>query len=62
MSAPQTPREYVRENRDDLVYILRNSSDPYLRAVAAALLTRGGGKPDIEQVKKELDLAEELLS
>ena len=62
MTASPTVREYVRENRDDLVFILRNSADPYLRAVAAALLTRGGEKPDIEQVKKELDLAEELLN
>ena len=54
MSTPQSTREYVQEIRDDLVYILR--------AVAAALLTRGGEKPDIEQVKMELDLAEEILN
>lgn len=56
-----TMREYVKHNRDDLAHIVRFSDDTYLRAVAAALLTEGGEDPDIEQVKRELELALEVL-
>ena len=57
----KTIRESVKQNRDDLAHIVRFSDDTYLRAVAAALITEGGEDPDKEQVKRELELALEVL-
>lgn len=61
MGETWTSREYVKQNRDDLAHIVRFSDDTYLRAVAAALLIDGGDEPDLEQVKRELELALEVL-
>lgn len=38
---PESIRRYVRENREDLEYILKHGSSLELRAYAAALLIRG---------------------
>lgn len=59
--APREVREYVRKNRDELAYVLRHGDDLYARACAYALLVRGGDDPDIEQVRQELDRAEEVM-
>jgi hypothetical protein len=58
---PQEVREYVRENRDMLAHVLRHGDDLYARACAYALLVRGGDKPDVEKVKRELERAEEMM-
>lgn len=58
---PQSVRDYVRENHDELAHVLRHGDDLYARACAYALLVRGGTKPDIEQVRRELDRAEEMM-
>lgn len=61
MSDIRPSQEYVAEHREDLSYILKFSGDPYLRAVAAVLLIKEGDPPDIEQVKRELDVCQEML-
>mgnify|MGYP006298974009 CR=1 FL=1 len=53
------PRRYVQEHRDDLIYLLLNG-EPYVRGVAMAVLIEGGGRAEIDQVIRELQLAREL--
>ncbi|WP_336361816.1 hypothetical protein [Haladaptatus sp. ZSTT2] len=53
-------RAYVRENKDDLVHILRHGSNVDVRAYAYAVLKRYGSKRDFEEVRRELDRVEEV--
>lgn len=61
LSDPLSTKDFFNEHREDLSLILRNSDDPYLRAVAGALFIIEGETPDLEQVKYELELAQEVL-
>lgn len=56
MSA-DSPDEYVRENQDTLVRIIKHGTDDFVRAFALAALVEYGEEPDIEQVRRELDRA-----
>jgi hypothetical protein len=58
---PESTRRYVRENRDDLEYILKHGSSLELRAYAGALLIRGLSDPEINQVIEELQQGKEAL-
>jgi hypothetical protein len=58
-SPPSGPKEFVDEHREELMEILLNG-DRTLRALAIAILLEGGDDPDIELVKRELELFEEL--
>lgn len=53
----QGPDEYVRENNETLVRILKHGNDEFVRALALAALVEYGDDPDIEQVRQELDRA-----
>lgn len=55
------PEEYVCENRETLVDIIKHGNDDFVRALALAALVEYGGEPDIEAVKREVGRAEELL-
>lgn len=54
------PDEYVHENRETLVEIIKHGTDEFVRALALAALVEFGGDPEIERVRRELDRAEEL--
>lgn len=56
---PSNPEEFVSEHREDLMEILLNG-DRTLRALAIAILLEGGDKADVDLVKRELELFEEL--
>lgn len=58
-STPSNPEEFVSEHREELMEILLNG-DRTLRAIAIAILIEGGDDPDIDLVKRELELFEEL--
>ena len=59
MSNTLTPaQEYVQENRDDLMYLLKNG-DETVRALAIAVLLKGGREGDVELVERELELYQE---
>lgn len=58
-SPPDGPREFVKENREELMEILL-SGDRTVRAMAIAILLEGGDDADIDLVKRELELYEEL--
>lgn len=54
------PDEYIRENRETLVEIIKHSDDDFTRALAIIVLKRYGDEPDLDQVKKEIDVAREV--
>jgi len=58
---PESTRRYVRENREDLEYILKHGSSVELRAYAGALLIRGLSDPEVDQVIDELQEGREAL-
>lgn len=58
-SSSSSPEEFVREHREELMEVLLNG-DRTLRALAIAILLEGGDDPDIDLVKRELELFEEL--
>jgi hypothetical protein len=60
-SVPESTRRYVRNNREDLEYILKHGSSLELRAYAGALLIRGLSDPEIDQVIDELQEGQEVL-
>jgi hypothetical protein len=47
--------EYVRDNREDLIWILRHGDDLTIRALALAVLLQGGDDPDVDLVIEELE-------
>jgi len=47
--------EYVRENRETLVEILKHGTDPFVRALALAALVEYGAEPDLEKVRREVE-------
>lgn len=51
------PDEYVRENRDTLVEIIKHGTDPFVRSLALAALVEFGDEPDLERVRHELEHA-----
>lgn len=51
------PDEYVRQNRETLVEIIKHGTDPFVRSLALAALVEFGDEPDIEWVRHELERA-----
>lgn len=51
------PDQYVRNNTETLVEIIKHGNDPFVRALALAALVEFGGKPDLERVHHELERA-----
>jgi hypothetical protein len=52
-------REYIKENREDVLKMIQHE-DTFLRALGFAVLFEGGDKTDIEMVKREMELLEEV--
>lgn len=47
--------QYAKENTDELVEIIRHSSDSFARAMAWTVLDRGLSDPEIEQLQREYE-------
>lgn len=62
MAKAQTidPDEYVRNNSDTLVRIIKHGNDDFVRSLALAALVKYGDDPDIEKVRRELEKAAEM--
>lgn len=58
-SGQQKVRQYVKENREDLMKLVRHE-ETFLRALAFALLLEAGDDVDVKMAKRELELLEEL--
>jgi hypothetical protein len=54
------PDEFVRNNRETLVRIIKHGDDDFVRALALAALVEYGYDPDLEKVQRELEKAAEL--
>ena len=54
------PDEYVRNNREALVDIIKHGNDDFVRSLSLAALVEYGGDPDIEMVRRELEKAAEM--
>jgi hypothetical protein len=54
------PDEFVRNNRETLVRIIKHGNDDFVRALALAALVEYGYDPDLEKVQRELEKAAEL--
>jgi hypothetical protein len=51
-----SPDEYVSENVDELVHVVKQSTDPWIRGLClAALVKYNDDEYDIDQVYEELD-------
>lgn len=46
--------EFVEANREDLVNIIKHSSNTYARACAWTLLDAGSDAPELEQLEEEI--------
>lgn len=59
MSQASTPNPnvYVRENKDDLVRIVKHGDDEFVRAMALAALVEFGDDPDLVTVRNEIERA-----
>lgn len=50
-----TPDEYVRENRETLIEVIKHGSSEWVRALALAAFVEYGGEPDQEQLRREIE-------
>jgi len=54
------PDQYVRENRETLVEVIKHANDDFVRALYLAALIEFGDEPDREQLRRELARMEDL--
>jgi len=60
MSKALSPaQEFVQENRDGLMYLLKNG-DETVRALVIAVLLQAGDDADVQLVERELELYQEV--
>ena len=50
-----SPNEFVRENRDLLVRLLKHGNDEFVRGLALAALLEDGDDPLIKDIVRELE-------
>ena len=58
----QSPEEYVSKHSDDLVYVIKQSSDPWIRGLCLSALVKYGDNFDHEQLKFEIEQIKEEVS
>ena len=49
------PEEYVQDNRENIIQVIRHSDDPFTRACAWMILDRYTPDRDFEDLHEELD-------
>ncbi|WP_137288600.1 hypothetical protein [Natronorubrum halophilum] len=54
-SASASPNNYVRENKETLVEIIKHGDDEFVRAMALAALVEFGDDPDLNTLRRELE-------
>lgn len=52
---PSNPNQYVRENKETLVDIIKHGTDDFVRALAIAALVEYGEEPEIKQIRHEFN-------
>ncbi len=57
MASPEeNPEEFVRENQERILAVIRRTEDPFMRACAWALLDRFTPNQSLEEIREELDV------
>ncbi|WP_136688745.1 hypothetical protein [Halorhabdus amylolytica] len=51
--------QFVQENKDTLVRILKHGDDEFVRALALSALVRYGSEPTLHDVESEIERAKE---
>jgi len=62
--SPETPlpEEYVSQHTDDIVHVIKQSTDPWIRGLClAALIKYGDSDYDPQQLKREMDEIQERM-
>lgn len=54
-STPVDPEEYIEENRQEIIAVIRGSDDAFARAAAWALLDRHTPDNDLATLRRELE-------
>ena len=54
---PNDPDQYVRENRETLLRIIKHGDDQFVRALALSALVRYGDEPILSDVEHEIEQA-----
>jgi hypothetical protein len=58
MTITDDPDTYVREHKDRLRKIVRYGDDEWTRSLALAALVEYGDRPDVDQLRDEIDRME----
>jgi len=61
MTGATDPEEYVEENRETLVRILKHGDDEFVRALALSALIRYGDAPTLSDVEHEIEQAKQEM-
>lgn len=56
------PREYVKQNRETLVRIVKHGDDEFVRALAMNAIILYGDEPVLEDVERELRRAKKEVT
>lgn len=59
MSAVIDPEEYVRQNKETLVKIIKHGDDEFVRAMALTALVMYGDDPSPTELRAELERVEQ---
>ena len=54
------PREYVRENKEQLERLIKHSNNDFVRALAIAAFVEYGENASVESITKDLERIKEL--
>lgn len=54
------PREYVRENKEQLERLIKHSNNDFVRALAIAAFVEYGDDASVESITKDLERIKEL--
>jgi hypothetical protein len=57
---PLDPDEYVRDNRETLIRIVKHSNDEFVRALCLAAIVEYGDEPSVDDIQNDLDRLEEF--
>jgi len=61
ITTAEDPERFVRENKEQLREIIRHGDDQWIRAACIALLVEYGEDPSLDQLRREIESAREVL-
>jgi hypothetical protein len=58
--ASPDPDEYVRDNRETLIRVVKHSNDEFVRALCLAAIVEYGEDPSVDQIQNDLERLKEF--